>query len=132
VNRAWTFGIILVILICTSVVGAAERRGRWQLLGEQEVEFKNDHDRIDVKRNAGPFRQLRIDVRDAPIEIREMVVTFADGKTFKPKIRAHFAEGRGSHVIDLPGNRRLIDAVDFVYRSINRREGKGKILLYAQ
>jgi hypothetical protein len=100
--------------------------------GEQQVEFKNDHDRIDVKKASGPYRQLRFEVRDAPIEIREMVVTFGDGKTFRPKVRTSFREGHGSQVIDLPGNRRSIDGVEFAYRSINRKEGQGKLLLYGR
>jgi len=131
-KRSFMFAIFLIVLFCAGVSGAAQRGGRWQLLGEQEVNFSNDHDRFDVKRNDGPFRELRIEVRDAPIEIREMVVTFGDGKKFKPNIQARFREGHGSHVIDLPGNRRSIDGVDFVYRSINRRQGKGKVLLYAR
>nr|ART40973.1 L174 [uncultured bacterium] len=102
------------------------------MLGEQEVNFNNDRDRIEVKRRAGPYRQLRIEVRDAPIEIREMIVTFGDHKTFRPNIRAQFRDGRGSQVIDLPGNRRSIDGVEFVYRSINRRQGRGRVLLYAR
>jgi hypothetical protein len=43
-----------------------------------------------------------------------MVVRFADGKTFKPKIQARFREGSGSHVIDLPEKQRSIDGVEFV------------------
>ena len=124
--------MLLIALISPALSGAAQKGGHWELLGEGEVDFKNDHDRIDVKRRAGPFRQLRIEVRNAPIEIREMVVTFADGKTFKPKIQARFREGSGSHVIDLPGNRRSIDGVEFVYRSINRKQGKGRVLLYGR
>jgi hypothetical protein len=131
-KQSFMFAILLIVLLCAGVSGAAQKGGRWQLLGEQEVDVKNDHDRIDVKRNDGPFRQVRIEVRDAPIEIREMVVTFGDGKKYKPKIQARFREGHGSHVIDLPGNRRSIDGVEFVYRSIDRRRGKGKILLYAR
>lgn len=129
-----------LLLVCMILIGwlnpdhsgAAQKGGRWELLGEQEVDFKNDHDRIDVKRSAGPFRQLRIEVRNAPIEMREMVVTFADGKTFKPKMQARFREGSGSHVIDLPGKQRSIDGVEFVYRSINPKQGNGRVLLYAR
>lgn len=131
-KRSFVFPILLIVLFYTGVSGAAQKGGRWQLLGEQEVDFQNDHDRIDVKRNDGPFRQLRIEVRDAPIEIREMVVTFGDGKKFRPKIQARFREGHGSHVINLPGNRRSIDGIEFVYRSINRKQGKGTVLVYAR
>jgi len=127
---------ITAMLLCTilliGVGQAAQRRGQWQLLGEQSVDFKSDHDRIEVKHRAGPFRELRIEVRDAPIEIRDMTVTFRDHKTFKPNIRARFRDGHGSHVIDLPGNRRFIDRVDFVYRTIDRRQGRGRVLLYAR
>lgn len=126
------FAIFLSAFLFIGISQAAQKSGQWQLMGEQEVNFNNDHDRIDIKRKAGPFRQLRVEVRDAPIEIREMIVKFGDGKTFRPKIQARFREGRGSHVVDLPGNRRSIDGVEFVYRSISSKRGKGKLLLYAR
>jgi hypothetical protein len=126
------FAIFLCAFLFTGISEAAQRGGQWQLLGEQEVDFKNDRDRIDVKRSSGPYRELRIEVRDAPIEINEMIVTFGDGEKFRPKTKARFREGRGSHVINLPGKRRSIDGVEFVYHSISRREGKGKLLLYGR
>jgi hypothetical protein len=130
--RSLTLAVLLMTALYSGVSGAAQRGGHWQLLGEQEVDFKNDHDRIDVKRSAGPFRQLRVEIRDAPIEIREMTVTFGDGRRFKTNIRGPFREGSETHVIDLPGNRRSIDGVDFVYQSLNRRRGKGRVLLYGR
>ena len=123
---------VLIALVNPALAGAAQKGGHWQLLGEQEVDFKNDHDRIDVKRTAGPFRELRIEVRNAPIELSEMIVKFADGKTFKPKIQGRFREGSGSQVIDLPGKERSIDGVEFVYHSTSRSLGKGRVLLYAR
>jgi hypothetical protein len=108
------------------------RNGRWQLLGEQEVDDRTDRDRIDVRRDDGPFRELRIEVRDAPIEIRDMVVTFADGEKFQPRISERYDEGQRSRVISLPGGRRSVDGVEFLYRSIDRRGGKGKVLLYGR
>jgi hypothetical protein len=141
-NLLWLTGIALFAVSCATVHEregriddrreAESRRGHWQLLGERDVDFKNDHDRIDARRAGGPFGELRLEVREAPVEIRELVVKFGNGETFKPKLNARFAEGQGSRIIDLPGNRRSIDAVEFVYRSINRREGKGKVLVYAR
>jgi hypothetical protein len=124
--------MLLIALLNPALADAAQTGGHWQLLGEQEVDFKNDHDRIDVKRSAGPLRQLRIEVRNGPIEIRDMVVTFADGKTFKPKVKGRFREGSGSQVIYLPEKERSIDAVEFVYHSTSRSLGKGRVLLYAR
>ena len=131
-KAASIFAIFLCAFLFTGISEAAQKGGQWQLLGEQEVDFKSDRDRIDVKKASGPYRELRIEVRDAPIEINEMVVTFGDGQKFRPKIQARFREGRGSHVINLPGNRRSIDGVEFVYRTISSKRGKGKVLLYAR
>lgn len=117
--------IVSFILIAASVAGAAQ--AHWQRLGQQEVDFRNDHDSIDVGRREGRFRQLQVRVKDAPIEIHNMVVTFENNETFKPKVRARFAKGSGSQIIDLPGERRTIKRIEFNYKSINRRQGKGTV-----
>ena len=95
-----------------------------------EVDF-NDHDAsMSAKRR--PFRQIRVTVKNAPIEIFDMVVTMGNDETFKPKLRHKFTEGSGSQTIDLPGERRAIKRIDFSYKSINRREGKGTVQVFAR
>jgi hypothetical protein len=101
-------------------------------LGRQEVDFKADHDRIQVGKREGRYRQLEFRVEGAPIEMHDMVVTFANGEKFKPNVRHRFAEGSGSHVIDLPGDRRAIRQIDFNYRSIDRRQGKARVAVYGR
>lgn len=61
-----------------------------------------------------------------------MVVTFSNNQKFSPQLRQRFAEGSGTRVIDLPGERRAIKQIDFKYRSINRREGKGTVEVYGR
>ena len=122
-----TLGMVSLALILSSLAGAAQGPARWESLGHREVDFKNDHDQIDVGRSEGRFKQLQVRVKDAPIEISKMVVTFDNDQTFSPKIRQRFAEGSGTRIIDLPGNRRTIKRIDFDYKSIKRREGKGTV-----
>jgi hypothetical protein len=119
--------LVSLILLAACMAGAAQSPGRWELLGQREVDFKNDHDQIDVGRSEGRFKQLEVRVKNAPIEIHDMVVTFGNDTTFKPKLRHKFTEGSGSRIIDLPGERRTIKRIDFNYKSINRREGKGTV-----
>jgi hypothetical protein len=122
-------GLTLVsfILIAACVAGAAQSPGRWELLGQSEVDFKNDHDQIDVGRKEGKFKQLEVRFKNAPIEVSNMVVTFGNDETFKPQLRYKFTEKSTSRVIDLPGERRTIKRIDFNYKSTNRREGKGTV-----
>jgi hypothetical protein len=115
--------------------GATGQKGGgsgWERLGSREVDYGRDRDTIDVGRSEGRFQQLQIRVKGAPIEISDMVVTFGNDQTFNPNLRHRFDEGSGSRNIDLPGERRTIKRIDFAYRSIDRREGKGRVEVYAR
>jgi len=128
-RRYFSLGILALCLLASGLASAASG---WERLGEREGDFKGDHDRIEVGRNEGKYKQLQIRVKDAPIEISNMVVTFGNNQKFNPKLRHRFAEGSGSQTIDLPGERRVIKQIDFNYRSINRREGKGRVEVYGR
>lgn len=119
--------LVSLILLAACMAGAAQSPDRWELLGQREVDFRNDHDQIDVGRSEGRFRQIQVRVKNAPIEVFDMVVTFGNDETFKPKLRQKFTKGSGSRIVDLPGERRTIKRIDFNYKSINRREGKGTV-----
>ena len=124
--------LVSLILLAAWTAGADQSPGGWELLGQREVDFKYDHDQIEVGRSEGRFRQIEIRVKNAPIEVSDMVVTFGNDETFKPNLRHRFGEGSGSRIIDLPGERRTIRRIDFNYRSINRREGKGTVAVLAR
>jgi hypothetical protein len=123
------FGLLLSA--CAVADGPYGGRG-WELLGERVAEFKMDRDQIEVGRKEGRFSTLRVAVKGAPLEMYDMVVTFADGNTFSPNIRHQFNENSWSREIDLPGDRRSIRSVDFRYRSTDRREGRATVLLYGR
>jgi len=128
-RRYFGFGIVA---LCLLITGLASGAARWERLGQREVDFRGDHDRIEVGRTEGRYKELQIKVKDAPIEISNMVVTFGNNQKYSPKLRHRFAEGSGSQTIDLPGERRMIKQIDFNYRSINRREGKGTVEIYGR
>jgi hypothetical protein len=121
-----------LFLLLAGLAGATYAAQGWEMLGRQDVNFKNDHDRIDVGRKEGKFKQLEIRVEGAPVEINKMVVTFGNDETFSPELRHRFDEKSRSRVIDLPGDRRTIKRIDFNYRSVNRREGKATVAIYAR
>jgi hypothetical protein len=124
--------VVFALVLMTGAAMAASSPARWERLGQREVDFKNDRDRIDVGRSEGRFRQLQIRVKNAPIEISDMVVTFGNDETFKPNLRHRFNEGSGARNIDLPGDRRTIKRIDFSYKSISRREGKGVVEVFGR
>jgi hypothetical protein len=87
----------------------------WRQLGTLQVGPGKDHDQLSVGTDAGRFRELRIEVRGGPVELNDMVVTFTDGSSFRPNFRSRYDERARSEEIDLPGDRRSINQVDFTY-----------------
>ena len=124
--------VLTLMVLCLLATGYAEAATGWERLGSRDVDFRGDHDRIEVGRSEGRFRQLQVRVKDAPIEMFDMVITFGDDQRFSPTTRFRFAQGTGTHIIDLPGDRRTIKRIDFRYRSISPRQGKGKVEVYGR
>jgi hypothetical protein len=125
-------GLLVIALTFFAFLGStgAAPKVRWKLLGQQTVDFRKDRDAIHLGNRAGRFRALMFKVDGASIEMRNMVVTFGDGSQFRPEIRHRFREGASSRVIDLPGDRRYISQIDFVYRSLGRHGGRATLSLY--
>ena len=108
--------LVTAVLQLGLAVACVSTRDDWELLGRKDVSFLVERDTIDVGRSEGRFRALRIVVEGAPVEMRDIRVTFGDGSTFHPETRLHFAENSVSRTIDLPGRGRIIRKIDFVYR----------------
>jgi hypothetical protein len=132
---------LIALLVCmTSLsVAAADRdrdrrraeEGRWVELGSRQVDFKSDHDTIEVGKAEGRFTALRVNVEDGDLVMEKMKVTFGDGSTFEPKTRLEFREGTTAQTIDLPNKSHVIKRVDFVYHTKRKRE-KATVMLYGK
>ena len=105
---------------------------REELLGQFEVDFRADRDVIEVARDEGRFQKIRVVVRGAPIQLHDMKVTFADDSVFDPVSRDRILQEDSAYVFDLPGQRRIIKRISFLYRSIDRREGKATVFVYGE
>ena len=113
---------------------AAEKHveaGHWVQLGSREVDFKSDHDTIEVGKAEGRFTALRIDVPAGDLVLEKMKVTFGDGSSFEPKTRAEFKVGQTSQTIDLPNKSHVIKRIDFSYHSKGKHE-KAMVSLFGK
>jgi hypothetical protein len=119
----------LALLIC-AFAGAVRAQGRWEYLGEANVDGAVDHDRITVTAARGEYRAIRIRVERGPIEFDRVVVHFRDGESEPIAIRNRIRAGGETRVIDLPGRRRIIESVEFWYRRANWRERRPKVRLF--
>lgn len=127
----WAGIVSLLGLLATAIAvpADAQRRGGgfgqpaedWVSLGEQRVGFQVDRDTIQVGRQEGRFRAIRLNVRDNDIFLVSMRIFYRNRETQELNIRQPIRANTQTTAIPLlPGRRdgyRSIEKVDFVYRS---------------
>jgi hypothetical protein len=107
---------------------AFAQRGRWELLGDANVDGAADHDRIEVTKRDGAFRAIQIKVERAAIRFDRVVIHFHNGESMPVPIRALIPAGGQTRIIDLPGERRIIHNVEFFYERAG--QGRGRVILF--
>ena len=126
-SGGYTWGMKLIILsvaLATLVVGAGVARAErwdssgWVKLGEREVNGRVDHDRIDVGRYEGKFSKLTLYVENSDLELLDFEITLGNNERLHPEVRHVFKEGSRTRVIDLPGDDRVIKAINLKYRNL--------------
>jgi hypothetical protein len=100
--------------------GGEPDSGRWEILGQANVDGRVDHDRIVVN-NPGSFRALQLGIRNGTIEFQRVVVHFENGEDQELQIRQRITAPGKTRVIDLPGNRRRIQSAEFWYSKADWR-----------
>ena len=88
----------------------------WKHVGSRKVSPKGEKDSISVIED-GPIRSFLFAVTGGDVEVFDVVVHFANGKTFSPATRFQFNEATKSRNIDLPGEARRVTKIDFYYKS---------------
>jgi hypothetical protein len=103
----------------------------WVMLGEREVNGRVDHDRIEVGRRNGRFSRLTLVVLDSDLDMLDFEIKFAKGPPWHPNVAHFFKEGQRTHVIDFPGDERVIQFIDFKYRNLPGG-GRAKVQVWAK
>lgn len=93
--------------------------GRWTLLGERHIDGRVDNDKIDVGRDNGRFRAIQFRVEGGTVMFDHIQVRYLNGETDDISVRSEIPAGGKTRIIDLPGNRRVIESVSMWYGKRN-------------
>lgn len=100
-------------------------------LGQRTVNFKADHDVIQVGGYEGAFRSLYFVVEKNDIEIFNIVVTYGNGEKQRLGTRLIFSEGSRSRAIDFEGGKRRIKTIAFTYKTVGTwQDGRARVAVY--
>lgn len=123
-RRNWNLVVLALLMMLVAVVAPKTARadltgGHWEKIAERTVNFngKLDVDTIPIGAGAGVYKALQIKVERDDLIIREMKVLFGNGTVWTaPVTNVVFGKDSRSRVIDLPGDIRIIQAVQFKYQ----------------
>ena len=108
----WAIGLMFLLALCTSLQA---RRESWEYLGNAHVDGSQDHDSIKVGRSAGSYRAIQLRISGGAINFERVIVRFGNGSQEEIAIRSRIPDGGQTRVIDLPGERRIIQSLDLWY-----------------
>jgi len=122
---------ILALLIGFSLAASAQPRHGAVILGEAHVDGGVDHDRIVVTGARGEYRAIRLRVEASAVKFDRVIVHYGNGSSEPIPIRRVIRAGEETRVIDLPGQRRVIESVEFWYERGNwRNERRPRVVLF--
>jgi hypothetical protein len=123
----WAF----ILLMGVGQAALAQGAKRWVLLGQTTVDGFKDRDRISIGRNEGRFTSIQLRVAGAPVEFQRVIVNYTNGTSEEVEFRNYVPAGGQTRAIDLRGNERAINSVDFLYSKANWRRGaRPRVALY--
>ena len=132
-STLFTFLTIAVMgLFSSFTVQSNSYLKNWKHLGNQRVNFGLDKDVIRVTASRGVFTKLKLNITNGSLNMHRMLVVYKNGSRQEIKIKQYFNRGSSSRVIDLKGNKRVVNRVIFWYDSKNRSRRKAVVHLYGK
>ncbi len=122
---------VFLLLVGAGHAALAQGARRWILLGETTVDGSRDRDRILLGRSEGRFRSIQLRVVGAPVEFQRVIVHYGNGASDELEVRQYIPAGGQTRAIDLRGDDRVINSVEFLYSKARWRSGaRPRVLLY--
>lgn len=96
------------------------------LIASKYITFHGDHDTIEIAKEIGKFRRIRLQVRNEDLYLNGFKIVYADGTENTHQIDLHIPEGRTTDWVDIDGSH-FIDHLELSYRKKPGFEGGARI-----
>ncbi len=101
--------------------------GKWELLGTRVVDYTIDHDMISLDSTMQPYTAIKIRVKEGQVNVQKSTVHFANGDTQNMDLPEVLTKANDGKVIDLKGDKRMIDKITFWYDTKEKPDQKSVV-----
>ena len=108
--------LVWCIAVLLSAAGANALHGQgllWNFLGDTQIDGIQNHNKIQVSGQHGPFRAVQLRVSGDGIFFERLVIRFSNGTSEEFPIGHRILPG--AHMIDLAGEPRTLESVELWY-----------------
>ncbi len=123
---------LLLALAAMFTLNFTTDRAGWERLGTRKVNYGLDRDEIFVTAKDGIFTALKIKVKRGGVNMHKLVVHYGNGQTDEIELRNNLTPGSESRVLDLVGNKRIIQKVVFWYDTKNIARRRAVVELWGR
>lgn len=122
---------MLVLIALAGATIASAQGGDWKKLGQKDVDFHMDHDRI-IARDKGGIREVHFSVTHAPVKFQKVVINYKNGEKQTVDFLEDVRLGGETKSITIEGNGRKIDSIDLWYETNSLGGKKAKVTAYGR
>lgn len=131
-TKLTVLGILLTGIALSSFTFTSSANDPWVQLGMRKVNYGLDHDVIPVTYREGYFEAIKIVVRGGALNMHKCTVYFENGGQQEVELRHNFIKGSDSRVVDLKGNKRLIEKIELWYDTKNIADRKAVVVIWGR
>ena len=106
---------IALLLVAGASASAQAQNKNWVFLWERHIDGHMDNDKIDVGKDAGTFRAIQFRVAGGDVHFEKIQVKYLNGQVEDIDVRSDIPAGGRTRLIDLPGDRRVIESISMWY-----------------
>ena len=105
----------------------AQSAGTWQSLATLHAGRMGEHDVLDIAGPHSHFKQLKLKVTDAPLNIKKIVVNYDNGESETFGNRYEISKNGESNVIELKSGDYKLKSIDMWYDTKGLLKGKAHV-----
>jgi hypothetical protein len=124
--------MFLVAIVLSAYSTFAQNNLTWDKIGTETVDYTIDHDVVSLNKSQQTYTALKIKVINGSVNVHKATVHFVNGENQDFELGEVISKENDGKLIDLVGNKRLIEKVTFWYDSENKNNEKAVIEVWAR
>ena len=123
---------LLLAVVFSAYSSFAQNKLTWDKIGTETVDYTIDHDVVSLNKSQQTYTALKIKVINGTLNVHKATVHFVNGEKQDFELPEVLTEGNDGKLIDLVGNKRLIEKVTFWYDTVNKNSEKAMVEVWAR